>query len=1151
MRYLFLFVVMLILIPIASAQDIVSEKSQTSVRISSGEVIYGSPAGTVVVKTLIDDARFIGSDVNIKSANTVKYASNEKSFLLFDDPIVQQQYEYKDDGSLEDTVYLKEPKKLSYQVSVPAGGYLALQPDGSVRIINPAVDEVTEGYNAISPAVGMDVNGQGITFGYEIVKDTLLVVVPKVGDGGKELAYPISIDPTIYHVYDLKLLLHGNLEPADSLSTSIVRDSSRSAKMPAFIIPAGGVGNNNITSPKFGNASIFLKNGASVNITDSADFTLGTNNFTICTWMKTPAYLSMDFYNHQASTGAAAADLFWYYSATDRIYWTNYAGTESATSAVLGGSKPPVNTWNRYCTIKNGTAVKVYINSTEVATGAVANSADVNGVVSIGQNVSALSPGGWHLDDFVFINGLGLPITSPLLSSEYPLFVNATPTNLGYADDNSTVSLLHFDGVGGRTFFRDEVGNRTVVAGGAANTSTNTVKFSNTSLFLGGVSGSYVNITAPGTSFNYGVGDFTEDFWLNMTSYPTTGYTVPYVRLNGTSTSGNISYLVFHDYGGGTSIRLYMYDNGVYIGGLSTVAAGSLPPVNTWAHYALVRNGSSLKMFINGTLAGTGTFSGNIPNAAYGVHLGGSSLSSLWTIDGYMDEYRSSNIARWTANFTPPTDPYELVQNVTFTATPEESGTAPATVQFNVTDPSGAWTQNTYFWEFGDGGTSTDRDASHTYTTTGLFNATLVTMNNNMSNISTFDISVGRPVPDFSASPMTGTAALEVRFTDATTNTTPITAWLLDFGDGEATTDAPDAAGGWTHVYSSYGAFSPNLTATNTYGTSFEYKRDYIVVSTEQNPPQVQSYPQFVAFEVRSGFGAVLSDVNVTMSPVSTSTGNYDWLVQLVGIPLDEVPLSNETLTALTDTMGVANFYAIPTTKYNCTFIKSGYTIPSMLIVPTEKRYVVFAQLNASEIFGEDINDSNISVIVSGVKHNTTTAYINWTLEDTKTSVTGGTIQIYADNTTIPGGDDILVAEQPITSSSCSNSTTVPIGDSPTSYKVHVNASSSLESDYVIFDTTVGFSGHIEFLGFSGYILLWLAFIIIMLLALSAGVETGAAVSFVVCIAAWLLFMAGWLDEMGASSPLGMTGVLAALTLATFFSIVWNFREGMRKELGR
>jgi len=78
-----------------------------------------------------------------------------------------------------------------------------------------------------------------------------------------------------------------------------------------------------------------------------------------------------------------------------------------------------------------------------------------------------------------------------------------------------------------------------------------------------------------------------------------------------------------------------------------------------WHHYAGVRSGNSLLLFIDGVLEASGSFSASIPNvtALPTVGVRASTGGSPWL--GWIDEFRISvGVARWTANFTPPAAPY-------------------------------------------------------------------------------------------------------------------------------------------------------------------------------------------------------------------------------------------------------------------------------------------------------------------------------------------------------------------------------------------------------------------------------------------------------------------------------------------------------------
>ena len=89
-------------------------------------------------------------------------------------------------------------------------------------------------------------------------------------------------------------------------------------------------------------------------------------------------------------------------------------------------------------------------------------------------------------------------------------------------------------------------------------------------------------------------------------------------------------------------------------GSYSTVIVHNIDAsyLSGWCHLALTRQGSVLRLFINGTLVG-------VNNSYTYDGTGNDGVKTYIGIDTTLiDELRISNIARWTANFTPPTSPY-------------------------------------------------------------------------------------------------------------------------------------------------------------------------------------------------------------------------------------------------------------------------------------------------------------------------------------------------------------------------------------------------------------------------------------------------------------------------------------------------------------
>jgi PKD repeat protein len=84
------------------------------------------------------------------------------------------------------------------------------------------------------------------------------------------------------------------------------------------------------------------------------------------------------------------------------------------------------------------------------------------------------------------------------------------------------------------------------------------------------------------------------------------------------------------------------------------------------------------------------------------------------------------------------------------------------------------------------------------------------------------------PLADFTASPTSGAAPLNVSFTDTSTGTP--TGWAWDFGDGStSTTQSP------THTYSGAGTYTVSLTARNANGSDTKTRQDLISVAAH-NP---------------------------------------------------------------------------------------------------------------------------------------------------------------------------------------------------------------------------------------------------------------------------------------------------------------------------
>lgn len=168
------------------------------------------------------------------------------------------------------------------------------------------------------------------------------------------------------------------------------------------------------------------------------------------------------------------------------------------------------------------------------------------------------------------------------------------------------------------------------------------------------------------------------------------------------------------------------------------------------------------------------------------------------------------------------------------------SGTAPLQVQF--TDES-TGDPTSWFWDFGDDGTSTVQNPSHTYTDAGTYTVSLTVSNavGSDDEVKTNYISVSLPPPPVAAfvgDPTSGAVPLTVDFTDQSTGV--VDTWSWNFGDGVGTSSVQNP----TYQYTSVGNYTVTLTVTGPGGSDDEVKTNYITV-TEGGDWVVITYDDF------------------------------------------------------------------------------------------------------------------------------------------------------------------------------------------------------------------------------------------------------------------------------------------------------------------
>jgi len=252
-------------------------------------------------------------------------------------------------------------------------------------------------------------------------------------------------------------------------------------------------------------------------------------------------------------------------------------------------------------------------------------------------------------------------------------------------NDAYTKLLLHMDGNNGDTVFVDSSPSaKTVTRYTNATITTAESVFGGSSALFPVTGVGYLSV-ADSDDWYFGSDDFTIDFWIkrfvnNYTRHVWAQYIdgSNQIRLYINSTTNKLIFYVGY---AGTPIAYFESNSAV-------LSATDLD----WHHFALVRSGISpgcLKAYKDGILIPITTTNdlanNSMPNLASVARIGSRSGPDYFS--GYLDELRiSKGIARWTTNFTPPTEAYSIeVENINISIPLIESLITFSLIPYNIT----------------------------------------------------------------------------------------------------------------------------------------------------------------------------------------------------------------------------------------------------------------------------------------------------------------------------------------------------------------------------------------------------------------------------------------------------------------------------------
>jgi hypothetical protein len=291
-------------------------------------------------------------------------------------------------------------------------------------------------------------------------------------------------------------------------------------------------------------------------------------------------------------------------------------------------SLPTVGQWNHMAVARSGTGTNqtaLFLNGGRVAQGTVTQDF-VQGSYDIGRRVSGYESTG-YIANMRLVKGSA--VYNPA-NSTYTI-----PTAPLTAITNTSL-LCNFTNAG----IFDNTGKNVLETVGDAQIDTGTKKYGTGSMEFDGT-GDWL-LMAHNPDQQLGTGNFTIEFWVYLASGDT-GSARGLVA-KGTSNTG---WLVSLD---SSQKVVFTYTS-------STITSSGAITTNAWNHIAVVREGTGsnqTKIYIGGTNDGTGTVSTDFNQTS--VMYVGCNRTAGDPMKGFIDDLRiTKGVARYTANFTPPT----------------------------------------------------------------------------------------------------------------------------------------------------------------------------------------------------------------------------------------------------------------------------------------------------------------------------------------------------------------------------------------------------------------------------------------------------------------------------------------------------------------
>jgi len=405
--------------------------------------------------------------------------------------------------------------------------------------------------------------------------------------------------------------------------------------LPANTLSAGGYDVAN---------SLRFNSGSSDNLSITPSSASNKKTFTISFWLKTS--VATGDYTLFYAAGSGSHEFKIGFDSSERIYIYDFDG--SAFNMLLKTNRVFRDTSAFYNIVyeidtTNATAddrIKLYVNGVQETSFSNRTNPSVNhdtewngtGVHYIGRDASSSYING-YMAEVINVDGQALD-----------------PTSFGEFDEDSgifkpiDVSGLTFGTNGFYLPFTNKGKIHTVTANGGVHHETDQKKLGSSSIEFDG-NGDYLSVNDIG-QFVFEQ-DFTVEFFARLGDQADNYTTIMddpannRFRVNLGSAATSAPKLTFYS---------TIWD--AHTSGTSDIGDGA------WHHCAIVRDNGTLRIFVDGSQENTRASSGGLVDLTGVLEIGRYNGGASLQYEGYLDEIRISNIARYTSGFTPTTSAF-------------------------------------------------------------------------------------------------------------------------------------------------------------------------------------------------------------------------------------------------------------------------------------------------------------------------------------------------------------------------------------------------------------------------------------------------------------------------------------------------------------